>query len=153
MQRRASSRQIALFFAAAVLLPACSQPQALIESGEYRLPDWIYKEPVYRGVTLTIDRDARTAVLTLSGRSRSLTWTPLPEEQWGTGCHTDSGHTELEIAALSASSLTVGQLTFDRPVLVAQCPARIGQVHLTAPDVYERTGCAESFNCLLFQAP
>jgi hypothetical protein len=146
-----------------VCLIGCGETpdQSLIRSGHYQLQGRAHSGTKL-GMTLTVDRDARTATFSFpGGSSRTLGWTARPEAQWENGCWAEASdyHTKMEVASLGAGTLALEATTLKNPQLVAGCPEGLNHLSLGEGEGYITSGllgkiephhCEIEVSCFLF---
>ena len=73
--------------------------------------------------SLDIDRDSETLVLTLGdGTHIEAAYVPRDRAAWPSGCPANINATRMEVLDIARDSLTIGETTFHRPILVRDCP-------------------------------
>lgn len=141
-------------------LAACGDDVSLILDGTYLLDrENSPYNPQFDGAVV-FDRAAGSATFyacsTLkqcpaAERTKLVAVPATLEADWGSGCPTNTSRTELEIVALDTPSLTLGQLTFVKPVLVASCPTPSAWLSLNSQGLVPLGGCSSlEKGCLSF---
>jgi hypothetical protein len=104
--------------------------------------------------TVRVDRDNQTAWFVLDdGSLIPALFTPLPRAEWPTGCPTNIHSTRMEVLELEMEALTIGSITFHRPVLVRDCPPDPEEiVLLSSGDIgVHGTACGGAGQCTSFE--
>ena len=112
-------------------LSGCSR-SAMVESGEYIVADAYGEadEANIRAVTLEINRDERLAAFTLADGSEIVTSFMPRAGKWPSGCPSNIGVTNMEVFDIEEAMLTLDSVTFNKPILVRDCPPEPNQVVL-----------------------
>lgn len=97
-----------------------------VEPGEYTLID-IHSEsngPTIIDIdTLIAERESNTIIIELEDGSQLVnTFVPREKQDWPAGCPSNIGSTLMEVLDIQSSNLSIGEMTFDNPILVRNCP-------------------------------
>ncbi len=99
---------------------------AEVEPGEYVVID-VHSE--FTGLRingiekLLIDRETNTATIKMyDGSPIMAKFIPREKQDWPTGCPSNIGATRMEILDIENDNLSIGEMTFNNPILVRNCP-------------------------------
>jgi hypothetical protein len=103
---------------------------------------------------VTIDRQNQQVIFKMkAGSTTTLTFISRAPDQWPTGCPANFNGTRMEVFDIEAESLAIGDLTFNDPILVRDCPRDPPQVVLRedGPIGGSGTGCASWDECIFLE--
>jgi hypothetical protein len=101
-----------------------------------------------------VDRDNQTAWFMLNDGSQViLSFTPLPRAEWPAGCPTNVSSTHMEVLEIETEDLTIASTTFQRPVLVRNCPPDPVEIVLRSSGEIGGSGnaCSGAGECVTFE--
>jgi hypothetical protein len=140
-----------------VLLAGCSLDRWVeVEPGEYAVThdgSTANMAAARKTQRLDIDRDEGLMVLTLVDGSEIVTsFVPRDRKEWPAGCPTNINSTRMEVLDIVRDPLTIGDATFNRPVLVRDCPRDPVRIVLRADGAIGGgfTACPHPEPCISF---
>lgn len=119
-----------LLMAPVAILCACQFDRWLsLETGLY--------EPVSRTAaaalidSLEVDRDNRLATFNMSdGATIAVSFSARDRSDWPSGCPTNIGSSYMEVLDITVRPLVIGELSFEKPILVRDCSSDLERIAL-----------------------
>lgn len=139
----------------ALLLAGCVRHRWLeVEPGEYtqiRGADEASRAAARHIRSLSVDRDAETATIVLDdGSTILLNLAPRERPEWPEGCPTNTLMHHMEVLDVEESSLSIGSITFQEPILVRNCPREPQELVLREEGPIAGAGSAYADSSLVF---
>ena len=139
-----------------LLLAGCVRHRWLeVEPGEYTQilgTDEASRAAARHIQSLSVDRDAETAAITLDDGSKiRLTLAARERPEWHEGCPTNLLVHHMEVLDVEESTLSVGSMTFHEPILVRNCPRDPQELVLREVGSIDGAGTAHADSGLVFR--
>jgi hypothetical protein len=156
MMRNKGARRayfVCLLIALSLLLSGCVlDRRVLLQSGSYiPLENMGTVGPVS---LLVVDRDGQQVVFYLAdGSSTEVSFVARDQANWPSGCPTNINSTYMEVLDVAEGLLPLGELAFEDPILVRDCPAEPERIALRENGSVGGGGgaCVGADSCLLFE--
>jgi hypothetical protein len=149
---------MALAILVVLVLAGCSTDRwSRVEPGEYVVaPGQGAVHAVARQAIqkLVIDRNKEELVFTLvDGTEIVVSFVARERAAWPSGCPSNINVTHMEVLDITQASLVIGSLTFDKPILVRNCPPNPLQLVLRedGPGGVSGGACPVINECVFFE--
>lgn len=127
---------------------------AEVEPGEYVVIDVHGK---FNGIEkLLVERESNAITIKFKDGSQVVTtFVPRKKQEWPAGCPSNIGATRMEVLDIENDNLTIGEMTFNNPVLVRNCPPNPNIVIIREDGDIGGSGsaCAWPDKCIHFGLP